>query len=320
MDLSTQRKIQEYRCSLTTSLIKVMIIQPFDLVRFRIQSSHEHQISIRKLIHKIINKEGLITFLKGSNATAAGVFISSFIQFTSYQAAYKHFLNLYLIRNNVRNNHDIGIFEIINNNKIENKTFIRDYSILCGLSGLLSGIMLSIFTSPIDNIRIKLQSSQNLICVDNRQYKINSTLDCMSNILKHHGIKGFYIAFPVAFLRESIASTIYFATFEYFRSKERLYNCKDLTMLKSFLVGALAGGLNWLITFPIDVVKTKRISDTIEHKNNRIYKNSLDCFKQIWNRYGLRGFYNGFSVVFIRGLIVNGVVLTSFDRCRMKAI
>jgi solute carrier family 25 carnitine/acylcarnitine transporter 20/29 len=184
------------------------------------------------------------------------------------------------------------------------------------LSGFFSGTVMSIITSPIDNIRIRLQSAQNLICVNNRTYKMNSTLQCMRSILKHHGIKGFYIAFPIGFLRESIASTIYFTTFEYFRSKERLYNDKNMSILKSFLVGALAGGINWSITFPIDVVKTKRISDTIEH-TNRLYTNSLDCFKQIWSKYGLKGFYTGFSVVFVRALIVNGVVLTSFDRYRL---
>jgi solute carrier family 25 carnitine/acylcarnitine transporter 20/29 len=311
MDQSIKSRNRDYTCSLVTSIIKVLIIQPFDLVRFRIQSSIEHPINIRKLIHKIINKEGLFMFLKGSNATTAGVFLSSFIQFSSYQTAYKYLLNEYLISKN----HNQGILDLM---KYQHNT-IREYSLLCGLCGLFSGIVLSIFTTPIDNIRIKLQSSQNLICVDNKRYRINTTLDCVANIHNQLGIKGFYTAFPMSFMRECIASTIYFTTFEYFRSTHRLYNGKEMTMIKSFLVGALAGGLNWLITFPIDLVKTKRISDTIEHKN-RMYTNSLDCFSQIWNRYGIRGFYTGFSVVFLRGLIVNGVVLTSFDRCRLKAL
>ena len=90
-------------------------------------------------------------------------------------------------------------------------------------------------------------------------------------------------------------------------------------MISSFFYGAFAGGVNWLITLPIDVVKTKIISDTIIPDTQR-FKGSIDCARQIYNQSGIRGFYKGFSVVFTRALIVNGVVLTSFDICRSKFI
>jgi solute carrier family 25 carnitine/acylcarnitine transporter 20/29 len=307
--------LTQLKCSIITGIAKVIIVQPFDFIRYRIQSSLEYPVRINKLIKTIADKEGLKQFLKGSNATATGVFLSSFIQFTFYQKAYKHFMHKHFsghtdIREYIA--HAKGL------TSLEKDKLIRQFSLYCGLSGLISGVFLATFTTPIDNIRIKLQARQNIISVSNKTYYINNTtLECIYNIFKDHGARGFYIAFPMAFLRETIASTIYFTTFEYMKNREKIIHNKDsITVAKSFVYGGLAGAINWLFTFPIDIVKTKVISDTIT--GERRYNGILDCMGKIYNTNGLYGFYTGFSVVLMRSLVVNGVVLTSFELCRSR--
>lgn len=191
---------------------------------------------------------------------------------------------------------------------------------ICAFSGFLSGMGLAVITTPIDNVRIKMQSVQNIEILEKAKYRNTNTLSCIINTYKQSGIRGFFMAFQFSLLREGIASTVYFSSYEYMKNKEKIKNrTTKIQFYKSFLFGAIAGGINWLITFPIDSVKTKLISDSVI-TNNKVYKNAFDCIKVNYEKSGIKVFYNGFSLVFCRGLIVNGVVLSSFDFCRARLI
>jgi len=191
---------------------------------------------------------------------------------------------------------------------------------ICAFSGFLSGIGLAILTTPIDNVRIKMQSIQNIEILEKAKYRNSNTIACIINTYKSSGIKGFFKAFNFCLLREGIASTVYFSSYEYLKNKEKLKNkSTKIKFYKSFFFGAIAGGINWIITFPIDTVKTKLISDAIIINKN-LYKNAFDCIKINYQKSGIRSFYNGFSLVFFRGLVVNGVVLSSFDFFRARLI
>ena len=70
----------------------------------------------------------------------------------------------------------------------------------------------------------------------------------------------FYQTFLISLTREGIASTVYFSSFEYLKNKEKIRNKSVyIEFYKSFIFGVIAGGMNWIITFPIDTVKTKII-------------------------------------------------------------
>ena len=76
--------------------------------------------------------------------------------------------------------------------------------------------------------------------------------------------------------------------------------------------------LNWILTLPIDFVKTKMISDTLN--DYRHFDGTLDCIVKTYNNFGIKGFYTGLSVVLIRAFMVNGVVLATFEKCRNSLI
>ncbi|KAF0979965.1 hypothetical protein FDP41_001118 [Naegleria fowleri] len=66
------------------------------------------------------------------------------------------------------------------------------------------------------------------------------------------------------------------------------------------LYGGISGAIGAFAVFPIDMVKTRMQNQRrmlnqggTPPKNQIIYKNSLDCFKQIYQYEGIRGFYRG---------------------------
>lgn len=335
---------QEVFCALFTSIAKLIIVQPFDLIRFRIQSQ-KTQKSISEIYKQIILKEGIKTFLKASNATAASVFIASFVQFSFYQK-FQNILMYEFLGKHLKSLKTLEIHKIIKlekehcgtsehckikfNSKDYRDNLIKKISLISGLSGLLSGIILCLFTLPLDNIRIKLQSSQNMTKNVSSYYNYNNNPS--SNIIEYkangfkeqfiktyriYGLKGFYIGFPISLLRECTASTLYFTTFEHLKNKKKIQNnLLDIKLSLKFMYGCISGAVNWIVTYPIDTIKTKIISDSINKPKDKEYIGVIDCFKKNYNNKGLRGLYVGFSVVLVRGMLVNGVTLSSFDMCR----
>lgn len=89
-------------------------------------------------------------------------------------------------------------------------------------------------------------------------------------------------------LRESIGTSLYFGT--YFALKEHKIN--------PFICGGIAGAFLWLVTYPIDVIKTR-----IQSKN---YTSYLSAFKR-------GNLSSGLSICILRGIIVNGISFGVFD-------
>ena len=239
-----------------------------------------------------------------------------------YQQLYD-FFSIYFIRNKYKVEDErsvIDVFKLIDLNKeVDKKNILHSMSLVSTLSGLFSGIGIALTLTPVDNIRIRLQAVQNISNLENRTYIYKNSFDCIKDVHSKYGIKGFYVALPFAILRESVASVIYFGSFEYLKNREKVkHHKKNINLFSSFIYGAFAGGINWTITLPIDLIKTKMISDTILPQ--RQFMGYNDCFMKIYDKDGIKGFYKGFSVVFTRALVVNGVVLTSFDLCRSKFI
>ena len=89
-------------------------------------------------------------------------------------------------------------------------------------------------------------------------------------------------------LRESIGTSLYFGT--YFALKEHKIN--------PFICGGIAGAFSWLVTYPIDVIKTR-----IQSKN---YTSYSSAFKR-------GNLSSGLSICILRSIIVNGISFGVFD-------
>ena len=87
--------------------------------------------------------------------------------------------------------------------------------------------------------------------------------------------------------RESLAMSIYFSSYNYFKKHD--YN--------SFLGGSISGFSNWLVTYPIDVIKTRQIAQQIS-------------FTQAYKQGNL---YRGLGITLIRAVLVNGCIFFTYE-------
>ena len=134
------------------------------------------------------------------------------------------------------------------------------------VSGGITGACITPFVYTLENIKIKLQMKQHVDL----------------SILKN--TNGYFTTTA----RESLAMAIYFSSYEYARS----YN------ISSFYAGCISGFLNWGITYPIDVIRTRQISQNISY---------LEAYRQ-------GALWKGLSVVLCRAMLVNGSIFYTRDK------
>lgn len=71
------------------------------------------------------------------------------------------------------------------------------------------------------------------------------------------------------------------------------------------MAGGFAGTFSWLISFPIDVVKSRLQVDGIDGKPK--YKGAIDCMKKSYQTEGLASFTRGLNSTLLRAFPMNAV-------------
>jgi solute carrier family 25 carnitine/acylcarnitine transporter 20/29 len=92
----------------------------------------------------------------------------------------------------------------------------------------------------------------------------------------------------------------YFVSFEMMMRRT-----KDPSAFYTLIAGGLAGTFSWLISFPVDVVKSRLQVDGID--GNPKYKNAMDCVKKSYQAEGAAFFTRGLNSTLMRAFPMNAV-------------
>lgn len=169
-------------------------------------------------------------------------------------------------------------------------------------SGAFAGITNTVLSSPIEHIRIRLQTQPHGA---NRLY--NGPIDCIRKLAAHEGVlKGVYRGTAVTLLREAQAYGVWFTTFEYLMTADAQRNGikrDEVSTLKVAFYGGLAGEALWIASYPFDVVKSKMQSDGFGP--NQRFTSMRDCFSKTWRAEGMGGFWRGIGPTLLRAMPVS---------------
>jgi solute carrier family 25 carnitine/acylcarnitine transporter 20/29 len=169
-------------------------------------------------------------------------------------------------------------------------------------AGAFAGIANTVLSSPIEHIRIRLQTQPHGA---NALY--SGPIDCVRKLSAHQGVlKGVYRGTAVTYLREAQAYGVWFTTFEYLMNADAARNGvprDQISTLKVAMYGGLAGEMLWISSYPFDVVKSKMQCDGFGDKMQ--YKSMRDCFAQTYRAEGLRGFWRGVGPTLLRAMPVS---------------
>ncbi len=165
----------------------------------------------------------------------------------------------------------------------DNKKPGLEYYKTFAISGAIAGFTQSLILSPIELVKIKMQ-------LPNCQYA--STWHCAQDLFSRKGFKYLTRGTSLTIIREVPAISSYFVGFELICNS--LGSCRDsLTIFNLLMAGGFAGCLSWIMTYPIDVVKTRYQADSS-------YTNVKDCVRKTLRSEGQMVFWRGLAPTLLR--------------------
>lgn len=132
------------------------------------------------------------------------------------------------------------------------------------LAGTIGGLIVSPVTHVFDVAKVKRQTNKPL----------NIRI-----LLKNKGLTASYA-------RETVAMTIYFGTYHDIRPHTN-----------ALLAGGIAGSLSWLFTYPVDVIRSRQMSQNIT----------------IREAIAQRRLWRGFGTCIVRAFLVNSISFYTYE-------
>lgn len=269
IDNSITRKFKDITAGFIGGATQVLIGQPADLVKIRLQTLSE--TSSLSVIKHVIKNEGLLAFYKGTLPPLFGVGACVSLQFYGFHETKRYFL---------KSNSELSLWP---------QTYI---------AGAVAGIVNSPVTAPVEQLRILSQSTTS---------KVKLTLtETVKKIYREQGVvNGIYRGFSITLLREIQAYGVWFLTYESLIQqliKFHGYKSRDDISTPELLAsGALAGNALWLSSYPIDVIKSNIQCDKFGHESKFNGKIG-DAAKYIYKNHGFRGFWRGIFPCLLRAV------------------
>lgn len=250
--------------------------QPFDIVKVRLQTSTAYSGALSAAT-SIYKKEGALAFYKGTLTPLIGIGACVSVQFGAFHQARRWFEG--------------------RNQSADPLSYAQYFA-----SGAFAGVANTALSSPIEHIRIRLQTQPH---GEGKLY--NGPVDCVRKLGAHEGFfRGVYRGSAVTVLREAQAYGFWFLSFEWMMNSDARRNGidrKDIAPYKVAAYGGLAGEVLWLSSYPFDVIKSKMQTDGFG--KDRKYKSMRDCFAQTWRAEGARGFWKGIAPTLMRAMPVS---------------
>jgi len=171
------------------------------------------------------------------------------------------------------------------------------------LAGCVGGFAQVFIGQPFDIVKVRLQTA----AAGSKQSAIGTFL----HILRNEGG-------PLAFWKGSLpplmgvgaAVSIQFGVNENVKKLLSKYTGSDqFSFSQLFGCGVVAGLANAIVSVPSEHI---RILMQTQSTTNPMYKGSIDCIKQIYSQYGLKGLYKGTNATLLREAISFGTYFSVY--------
>lgn len=271
-------------------IAQVLSGQPFDTTKVRLQSAPEGTYSgAMDVVKQLLKNEGLAGFYKGTLTPLVGVGACVSVQFAVNEGMKRY-------------------FDSKNGPNVNTLTYSQLYA-----SGAMAGFMNSFLASPIEQIRIRLQTQTAGSTV-----QLHGPIDAIRQIVKLGGIRhGLFRGLIPTLVREIHGMGVYFLAAEACIKYEMENFHKTRAEVPSWhvcLYGGVAGVAMWVSAYPVDVIKSRFQTDAL-NPAQRTYTSMWQCYK-LTTANGTSAIFRGFTPTLLRALPVNAVTFLAFDYTR----
>ncbi|KAL2834273.1 mitochondrial carrier domain-containing protein [Aspergillus cavernicola] len=279
---NTPGMIKEFVVGAAGGITQVIIGQPFDIVKVRMQvQANQSAIQVAR---NIWTHEGPLAFYKGSLPPLLGVGACISIVYSTYHTI----------------THSIHSLSPNFSPLTPSQTYF---------AGGISGLANSFISGPTEHIRIRLQT-QSQFQSPSKESRYSGVYDCIRQIYTRAGIRGLYRGHTATLLREFHSYGIWFSVYEFLRANlgtkvQEKKRREETPTWKIASCGIITGLVLWTANYPFDVVKSKMQADGFGERD-RVYKNLWDVVRKTWRGDGWKGFWRGLGPTLVRAVPVSG--------------
>ncbi|XP_055542258.1 mitochondrial basic amino acids transporter [Wyeomyia smithii] len=247
----------------------VLVGYPFDTVKLHLQTQDFRNPLYKGTLdcfRKIIAKETVRGLYRGMSSPMAGVAVVNAIVF--------------------------GIY-----GNVQRRTADPDSLHSHFLAGTAAGLTQSFVCSPMELIKTRLQLQGNL---PKGAFKFKGPLDCLRHIARTEGFRGVFRGLGITAARDMPGFSSYFVSYELM-----VRSVDDPSPFSILMAGGLAGTISWLLTFPVDVVKSRLQADGMSGKPQ--YLGIVDCLRKSYATEGLSFLSRGLASTLLRAFPMNAL-------------
>jgi hypothetical protein len=145
------------------------------------------------------------------------------------------------------------------------------------------------------------------------------------NILQNEGVLGLYRGYSATLLRNLPAGVLSYSSFEYLKlAVMKSTNKNHLEPIQSVICGALAGAISASITTPLDVVKTRLMTQARNEAVGKVatvmYGGVKDTIGEILKEEGLVGFTRGMGPRVLHSACFSALGYFAFETARIAIL
>jgi len=179
-------------------------------------------------------------------------------------------------------------------------------------SGGLAGALANTICYPFDFARTRLASD-----VGGGKAKFNGIMDCIATTVRQQGITGLYTGWSVTVMGAFVYRAGQLGCFKQIQDLNPYQNDRGyLGGISSFVAVTAARTVVMPFNYPFDTVRRRMMLESEKSKTDRLYKGSVDCFKQVFAKEGTKGMYKGMIPELFRG-VGGSLVVVAYDRIKL---
>lgn len=162
------------------------------------------------------------------------------------------------------------------------------------LAGGSAGLAQSLICSPMELIKTRLQLQHT----NPAAVQFKSPFQCLAYIWKAEKFRGIFRGLGITAARDVPGYSSYFVSYEIL-----IRHCPNPTALQTLLAGGLAGTFSWMVTFPVDIIKSQLQADGMSGQPK--YNGIWDCARKGYREEGMRFFTRGLTSTLARAFPMN---------------
>ncbi|KXS20592.1 mitochondrial carrier [Gonapodya prolifera JEL478] len=144
----------------------------------------------------------------------------------------------------------------------------------------------------------------------------DSSLGAGYRIARLRGVRALYTGVGLHTLRDFFGTSIYWLTYESLKHAAGLYELSGPWV--HMVAGGSAGAVSWLVTFPVDLVKSVVQKEALvgmsgSDRQWRERATAREVATRVWRRGGWRALYNGVGATVVRAIPIHSLTFLVYE-------